>query len=61
MFERISDIRSLGYSEEFIRMWEFYFCYCEGGFIERAIGDVQILLLNRILKPILIDAVSASV
>ena len=46
MFERISDIRSLGYSEEFIRMWEFYFCYCEGGFIERAIGDVQILLLK---------------
>ena len=46
MFERISDIRSLGYSEEFIRMWEFYFCYCEGGFIERAIGDVQLLLLK---------------
>ena len=37
-------IQSLGYSEEFIRMWEFYFCYCEGGFTERAIGNVQILL-----------------
>ncbi len=37
-------VRRLGFSEEFIRTWEFYFCYCEGGFRERAIGDVQILL-----------------
>jgi len=27
-----------GYSETFRRMWEFYLCYCEGGFKERAIG-----------------------
>jgi cyclopropane-fatty-acyl-phospholipid synthase len=25
-------------------MWEFYFCYCEGGFLERVIGDVQMVL-----------------
>jgi len=25
-------------------MWEFYLCYCEGGFEERALGDVQMLL-----------------
>lgn len=37
------EIRALGYSEEFIRMWDFYFCYCEGGFAERVIGDVQML------------------
>lgn len=36
-------IRSLGYSEQFIRMWEYYFCYCEAGFAERYIGDVQML------------------
>jgi cyclopropane-fatty-acyl-phospholipid synthase len=36
-------IRSLGYSEQFIRMWEYYFCYCEAGFTERYIGDVQML------------------
>jgi cyclopropane-fatty-acyl-phospholipid synthase len=42
-FERIDDVRSLGYPEEFIRMWEFYLCYCEGGFTERYIGDVQLL------------------
>ena len=35
-------IRSLGLGDEFIRMWEFYLCYSEGGFAERAIGDVQL-------------------
>jgi len=37
-------IRKLGFGEDFTRTWEFYFCYCEGGFRERVIGDVQILL-----------------
>lgn len=37
-------IAELGFSEEFRRTWEYYFCYCEGGFRERVIGDVQMLL-----------------
>jgi cyclopropane-fatty-acyl-phospholipid synthase len=41
---RRDQVRSLGYSERFVRMWEFYLAYCEGGFIERATGDVQMLL-----------------
>ena len=36
-------IRDRGYSETFIRMWEYYLCYCEGGFQERAISDVHLL------------------
>jgi cyclopropane-fatty-acyl-phospholipid synthase len=40
----LDQVRGLGFSEEFVRTWEFYFCYCEGAFRERAIGDVQILL-----------------
>ena len=43
-FANISAVRKLGYSEEFIKMWEFYLCYCEGGFAERALGDVHLLL-----------------
>ena len=39
-------IRALGYDETFIRMWEYYLCYCEGGFLERVIGDVQMLLVK---------------
>jgi cyclopropane-fatty-acyl-phospholipid synthase len=49
-FMKISDIRALGYSEEFIKMWEFYLCYCEGGFSERSLGDAHLLLakpMNR--------------
>ena len=42
----IDDVKSLGYSDEFLRMWEFYLCYCEGGFLERAISDVHMLLVK---------------
>jgi len=45
-FSNISQIRMLGYSEEFIKMWEFYLCYCEGGFTERALGDVHLLIVK---------------
>jgi len=44
-------VRSLGFSEEFIRVWEFYFCYCEGGFRERAIGDLQMVLTKPDWRP----------
>ncbi len=43
-FRHIAEVRRLGYSDRFIRLWEFYLAYCEGGFAERAIGDVQMLL-----------------
>ncbi len=38
------EVRRLGYPEPFVRMWDWYLCYCEGGFLERAIGDVQLVL-----------------
>ena len=37
-------IRAQGYDERFLRMWEFYLAYCEGGFIERSIGVAQLLM-----------------
>jgi cyclopropane-fatty-acyl-phospholipid synthase len=43
-FEYIQKVRALGYSEEFINMWEFYLSYCEGGFAERALGNAHLLL-----------------
>ncbi len=39
--ERLSE---LGYDERFRRLWELYLCYCEGGFRERRIQDIQLLL-----------------
>lgn len=43
-FEKIDQVRQLGYPERFIRMWEYYLCYCEGAFRERAISDVLMVL-----------------
>ncbi len=37
-------LSELGYDERFRRLWELYLCYCEGGFRERRIQDVQVLL-----------------
>ncbi|MGV6806588.1 MAG: class I SAM-dependent methyltransferase [bacterium] len=46
-FARLKSVESLGFDKVFQRMWDFYFCYCEGGFRERAIGTVQL----EIAKP----------
>ena len=40
----LAEVRALGYDERFIRLWEFYLAYCEGGFRERSIGIAQLLL-----------------
>ncbi len=50
LFSRLHEARSMGYSQEFLRMWDYYFCLCEGGFEERYLGNIQLLLakpLNR--------------
>ncbi len=42
--EKIDAVRSQGYDDQFLRLWEYYLCYCEAGFRERVIGCVQIVL-----------------
>jgi cyclopropane-fatty-acyl-phospholipid synthase len=49
-FENILQVRALGYSETFIRMWEFYLCYCEAGFEERYLGDVQMFFAKPLWR-----------
>jgi len=44
LFANTERVRARGYPEALLRMWHFYLCYCEGGFTERALGDVQIVL-----------------
>jgi len=41
---RLPEIRAQGFDERFIRLWEFYLAYCEGGFLERSIGVCHLLL-----------------
>jgi cyclopropane-fatty-acyl-phospholipid synthase len=40
----LPEVRAQGFDDHFIRQWEFYLAYCEGGFRERAIGVAQLLL-----------------
>ena len=44
-------VRKLGYDERFIRMWRYYLCYCEGGFLERSIGTCHLLLAKPGARP----------
>ena len=49
-FSNIEIIQKLGYSETFVRMWDFYLCYCEGGFRENSIGTIQVLLTKPLCR-----------
>ncbi|MEM6483763.1 MAG: cyclopropane-fatty-acyl-phospholipid synthase family protein [Pseudomonadota bacterium] len=49
--EKLDEVRSIGFDERFIRMWEFYLCYCEGGFRERIIGTAQISFAKPGYRP----------
>lgn len=40
---RREEVLALGFDDRFVRLWEFYFAYCEGGFRERVLGDAQML------------------
>ncbi len=39
----LSEIKQMGYSDEFIRLWQYYLCYCEAGFLERYTSVVQLV------------------
>ena len=41
LHESPEGLEALGLDERFLRMWEFYLAYCEGGFDERVIGVSQ--------------------
>ena len=54
-FKVLPEIKKLGFSDSFIRMWEFYFVFCEAGFLERNIGDVQLVLAKENTRDIRIN------
>lgn len=43
-WKNIEEVRQLGSDDVFIRMWNYYLCFCEGGFLERVIHTGQFLL-----------------
>ena len=46
-FANLKEIRAMGFSDSFVRMWEFYLASCEGSFQERYNGDVQMILTRQ--------------
>ena len=40
------EAQELGFEETFLRLFEFYFHYCEGGFDERHIDVAQLTLVK---------------
>lgn len=48
---KLPQVRSQGFDERFIRLWEFYLSYCEGGFRERSIGVAHLLLAKPGHRP----------
>ncbi len=60
LLARRGDVLAQGYPESFVRMWEYYLCYCEGGFEEGQLGDVQMLLTKPRSRRAAIATVHAS-
>lgn len=48
---QLKQVEALGYDARFVRMWDFYLSYCEGGFRERSIGDVHLWLTRPGARP----------
>jgi len=48
--ENLPKVKSLGYSDAFTRLWEFYLAYCEGGYEERALGDLHMLFQKPLYR-----------
>jgi len=44
-------IEPMGFDDVFRRRWRFYLAYCEGGFRERAISDIHLLMAGPDFRP----------
>ena len=45
-FNTLPEVRKLGFDERFIKMWDFYLCYCIAGFQKRHISDVHMVMIR---------------
>lgn len=49
-FKQQDAVKKMGFDDTFVRMWDYYLCYCEGGFAERAIATSQFLMAKPAFK-----------
>jgi cyclopropane-fatty-acyl-phospholipid synthase len=60
-FQKLEDVRRLGFDERFQRMWDFYLGWCEGAFRERYVNVAQLVLAkNGTQRPLLGDPTFAT-
>lgn len=50
-FQNLGAIKAMDFDDDFERLWEYYLCYCEGGFKERVIGTVQLTFAKPGYRP----------
>ena len=57
------ELAAMGYDESFQRMWTLYLSYCEAGFAERRINDIQLLLAKPrwVARPARVGALETAV
>lgn len=48
---KLPEIKALGYQSEFLRLWDLYLRYCEGGFLERSISVAHLLYAKSGWRP----------
>jgi cyclopropane-fatty-acyl-phospholipid synthase len=48
--ESTDHVEALGFDERFRRLWDFYLCYCEGGFAEAVLGCVQLVFAKPLAR-----------
>ena len=46
--ENIDRIKDMGFDQYFINLWNYYFSYCEAGFANNTIDDVQLVIKGGI-------------
>ncbi len=51
-WQRLDEVKQLGCDDVFIRMWNYYLCFCEGGFMERVIHAGQFLIAKPDFKAV---------
>lgn len=48
--QNLSEVYAQGFDDRFVKMWEFYLCYCEGGFKERVINTSQFVFAKPMAR-----------
>jgi cyclopropane-fatty-acyl-phospholipid synthase len=42
--QKLEAVKSVGFDENFIKIWNFYYCYCEAGFMSKRLDVAQVLM-----------------